>query len=234
MERRLLLHKGHTQIVVSPFEVLKVEPDAEAEAIEVAYRERVKSAHPDHGGSVRAFQTVRNAYERIQAGYDETDHAQEIAESEGISEETETLDPEATRIEYLDYEIIQEEGWQLTDEDLFEKAAKTELTGVQHGEFLIKGDQTLLEAAEEQDLVWPYACRGGACTNCAVAVIEGKMPMPSNHILPSSMTDRRIRLSCLTTPISDKAKIVFNVKHLPGLDDLRLPLSRFNRAELDD
>jgi ferredoxin len=234
MERRLLLDKRRTSHVVSPFEVLKIEPDAEEEAIEVAYRECVKSAHPDHGGSVRAFQTVRNAYERIQAGYDKTDHAQETAESEGTEAETETLDPEATRIEYLDYEVIQEEGWQLTDDGLFEKAAETELSGVQHGEFVIGGDQTLLEAAEQQNLVWPYACRGGACTNCAVAVIEGEMPMPSNHILPSSMTDRGIRLSCLTTPISDKAKIVFNVKHLPGLDDLRLPLSRFNRAELDD
>ena len=219
----------------SPFDVLEIDPDADDEAVENAYRAKVKEAHPDHGGSVREFQTVRNAYERIQNGFDADDHAEATADPEVPEEaEREELDPEATRIQYLDYEVCQENGWQLTDEDLFEKAAAANLGSEEFGEFVIDPKQTLLEAAEEYGLVWPYACRGGACTNCAVAIVEGEMPMPSNHILPSSMTDRGIRLSCLTAPISDEAKIVFNVKHLPGLDDLRLPLSRFNRAELDD
>ncbi|MFC7225795.1 2Fe-2S iron-sulfur cluster-binding protein [Salinirubellus salinus] len=222
--------------MASPFDVLGIDPDADDETVEDAYRARVKEAHPDHGGSVREFQTVRNAYERIQAGYDAADHAEETADPEVPEEEEEagTLEPDQTRIHYLDYEVLQEEGWQLTDEDLFEKAAEAGLGSEEFGTFVIEPKQTLLEAAEENGLVWPYACRGGACTNCAVAIIEGEMPMSSNHILPSSMTDRGIRLSCLTAPTSQEAKIVFNVKHLPGLDDLRLPLSRFNRAELDD
>jgi ferredoxin len=218
--------------VASPFDVLGVDPDADAETIEDAYRARVKEAHPDHGGSVRGFQTVRDAYKRIRAGYDADDHAEETASP--VEEGTVTLDPDQTRIDYLDYEVLQEGGWQLTDEDLFEKAADADLGTERFGTFVIEPKETLLEAAERDGLVWPYACRGGACTNCAVAVIEGEMPMSSNHILPSSMTDRGIRLSCLTAPTSQEAKIVFNVKHLPGLDDLRLPLSRFNRAELDD
>jgi ferredoxin len=219
--------------VPSPFDVLDVDPAADGETVEDAYRARVKEAHPDHGGSVREFQTVRNAYERIRDGYDADDHAEEI-KSAVTEEEPESLGPEETRIHYLDYEVCQERGWQLTDEDLFEKAADTDLGAEEFGEFVVGAKQTLLEAAEEYGLVWPYACRGGACTNCAVAIVDGEMPMPSNHILPSSMTDRGIRLSCLTAPVSDEASIVFNVKHLPGLDDLRLPLSRFNRAELDD
>lgn len=219
--------------VSSPFDVLDVDPAADGETVEDAYRARVKEAHPDHGGSVREFQTVRNAYERIRDGYDADDHAEEI-KSAVTGEEPESLGPEETRIHYLDYEVCQERGWQLTDEDLFEKAADTDLGAEEFGEFVVGAKQTLLEAAEEYGLVWPYACRGGACTNCAVAIVDGEMPMPSNHILPSSMTDRGIRLSCLTAPVSDEASIVFNVKHLPGLDDLRLPLSRFNRAELDD
>jgi ferredoxin len=221
--------------VASPFDVLGIDPDADDETVEDAYRARVKEAHPDHGGSVREFQTVRKAYERIRDGYDAADHAEETADPEVPEEaEREALDPDETRIQYLDYEVVQEEGWQLTDDDLFEKAAEAGLGAEEFGEFVIGSKQTLLEAAEDHGLVWPYACRGGACTNCAVAVVEGEMPMSSNHILPSSMTDRGIRLSCLTAPTSQEAKIVFNVKHLPGLDDLRLPLSRFNRAELDD
>ncbi|MFC4990130.1 DnaJ domain-containing protein, partial [Saliphagus infecundisoli] len=35
----------------SPFDVLRIAPDADDAEIERAYRERVKEAHPDHGGS---------------------------------------------------------------------------------------------------------------------------------------------------------------------------------------
>jgi len=37
------------------------------------------------------------------------------------------------------------------------------------------------------------------------------------------MTDRGIRLSCVGEPITDDLKVVYNVKHLPDLDELRLP-----------
>ncbi|OYR84543.1 ferredoxin, partial [Halorubrum distributum] len=51
--------------MVSPFEVLEVDEDADDEAIERAYRERVKRAHPDQGGSIEEFQLVRRAYREL-------------------------------------------------------------------------------------------------------------------------------------------------------------------------
>ncbi|WP_255151350.1 J domain-containing protein [Halorarius halobius] len=46
-------------------EVLGVDRDASPEEIRAAYREQVKDAHPDHGGSEEAFKRVRWAYEYL-------------------------------------------------------------------------------------------------------------------------------------------------------------------------
>lgn len=45
--------------------VLGVPSDADAEAIRAAYREKVKEAHPDRGGSTDAFKRVNEAYEAL-------------------------------------------------------------------------------------------------------------------------------------------------------------------------
>ena len=54
--------------------------------------------------------------------------------------------------------------------------------------------------------------------------------MHSGHILPQEWIDRGVRLSCVSAPVSDGMKVVFNVKHLPGLEELLLPASRFDEA----
>jgi len=50
-------------------EVLGVDPNASTETIETAYRERVKEAHPDAGGSTEEFIAVKEAY-RVLTGED--------------------------------------------------------------------------------------------------------------------------------------------------------------------
>ncbi|MFC5971543.1 ferredoxin Fer [Halomarina salina] len=235
----------------SPFEVLDIDSEASDAEVERAYRRRVLEAHPDHGGSAREFQQVRAAYETLQRkgiegvdaaeldgdgespdadGSDSPDEADSGTESDAEADP----EPEGARVEYLDYQALADRGWELTDEDLFEKAAEADLSPSAYGTFVAPPHDSLLEAAEENDLTWPYACRGGACSNCAVAVVEGEMSMPNDHILPEKWLDRGIRLSCLGAPISDGMKVVFNVKHLPGLDDLRLPPSTFDKARLND
>jgi ferredoxin len=235
--------------VDSPFEVLGLEPDADEEAIDRAYRERVKEAHPDHGGSVEAFLAVRSAYEALEGGYDpdEGERPEEAngagggdrvnVQPRGATTPGHDHDPtreDAARVEYLNYDVLADHGWEIGDDDLFEKAADAGLDPADYGWLSVEPGERLLVAAEQHDLMWPYACRGGACTNCAVMVVEGEMPPPADHILPDSMIDRGIRLSCSVTPITPEAKVLFNVKHLPGLDELRLPASRFDRARSDD
>lgn len=45
--------------------VLGVRVDADPEAVREAYREKVKEAHPDRGGSTEAFKRVNEAYETL-------------------------------------------------------------------------------------------------------------------------------------------------------------------------
>ena len=57
------------------YAVLGVERDADAAELRRAYRRRARQTHPDHGGSVGAFTTVREVYEvladpRRRAEYD--------------------------------------------------------------------------------------------------------------------------------------------------------------------
>jgi ferredoxin len=274
----------------SPFAVLGIDPDADESAVKQAYRERVKEAHPDHGGSVEEFRAVRTAYERIKDGsweengvraVDEarpasssqkTGSAQETGTAQGTGDnpraggqraaggQREAGGPSGTRhrdgrspsdaasqgpagsdasdlysqVTYLNYDVLTDYDWETTDEDLFEKAADADLDAADYGEFRADRSQSLLEAAEDEGFEWPFACRGGACANCAILLYEGELAMPGNHVLPTDMMERDIRLSCNGTPVSDELKVVYNVKHIPELEDLLLPPQPFERAYSDD
>ncbi|EMA49206.1 MULTISPECIES: ferredoxin Fer [Halococcus] len=210
--------------MASPFDVLRVEPDASEEAIEQAYRERVIEAHPDHGGSPEEFQRVRTAYKQLQAGYEpEVDTEPEL-------EDEESYEQAGSRVEYLNYAVLDDHGWDLDDDDLFGKAAEGDLDHEDYGEFLVEPHESLLEAAENRGFMWPFACRGGACANCAVIVKQGELSMPVNNILPPEMIEQDIRLSCNGIPVTDEMQVLYNVKHLPELEELRLPPRPFEQA----
>ena len=223
--------------MASPFEILGVDPDADETEIVDAYRERVKETHPDQGGSAEAFQAVKDAYERIEDGYEPGDDVEVETPGDGTPEGDEAVEteaePEGLKVEYLNYEAISRRTWELNDEDLFEKAADGGLEPEEYGVFYVRDNESLLEAAEREGHAWPFACRGGACTNCAVAVVEGEMPSPASHILPKELHDRGIRLSCIVAPETD-AKIVYNVKNLPAVQDLLLPASQFDASSSTD
>ena len=208
----------------SPYDVLRIDSTADEAEIRRAYRRRVKEAHPDHGGSMRQFQRVKAAYERLTAEGPPGDVDVDL------DPEPESDEDEGARVQYLNYEVLADRGWSLDDEDLFEKASDGGLDHEDYGRFVVEPRESLLEAAENRGFAWPYACRGGACANCAVAVTDGEMSQPVNHVLPPEMVERGIRLSCVGTPTTDELRVVFNVKHLPDLDDLRLPPHPFEKT----
>ncbi|WP_136715879.1 ferredoxin Fer [Halorientalis salina] len=216
----------------SPFEVLGIDADADDDEVLEAYRERVKEVHPDQGGSAREFQAVREAYERIEAGYDpDGEMAGPTAPGQQVDQEEQRA--VSHRVEYVNYQVLDDFGWELTDDDLFEKAAEADLPIEDYGAFDVDPGDSILEAAENCGFSWPFACRGGACSNCAIALIDGEIPPPTSHVLPPELIDRGIRLSCITTPVTEDTKIVYNVKHLPGVNELLLPASRFEKASTD-
>jgi ferredoxin len=211
--------------VDSPYEILLIDRDADDAEIQQAYRRRVMETHPDLGGSVDDFQRVKTAYEELTS--DSTDDG-----SAAGAEAEETLTD--YRIEYLNYEVLDDHGWALGDRDLFEKAGAAALDPQDYGRFLARSNETLLEAAERSGFTWPYSCRGGACANCAVAIVEGDLSMPVSHVLPQELLDRGVRLSCVGTPVTDDLKVVYNVKHLPDVEELLLPPGPFEWANAHD
>jgi ferredoxin len=229
----------------SPFDVLGLERGVDADEIEQAYRERVKEAHPDQGGSAAEFRRVRDAYETISSGEaaaiepaepDESTHrARERATPPDESTpEPERDDPAPRTVEFLNYDVLADHGWEVDDPDLFEKAAGADLSPPDYGRLTVGDDESLLEAAEGDGYAWPFACRGGACANCAVAVMSGDLDQPVDHILPDEMVERGFRLSCVGAPVTEDTRVIYNLKHLPELDDLRLPPHPFDRSRASD
>jgi curved DNA-binding protein CbpA len=210
--------------VQSPYDVLDVDPGADEEAIRAAYRERAKDAHPDQGGSRDAFQLVRAAYEELLAG-ESGAWADEVVDGDD-----ERVATDLAVVEFLNYDVLADHDWSLDDPDLFERAARAGLDDADYGTVTVEGDTTLLEAVEADGGDWPFSCRGGACANCAVAVVTGELEHYHDHVLPPELVDRGIQLSCIGTPATRDLQVVFNVKHLPELEELRLPPRPSSRA----
>ena len=123
-------------------------------------------------------------------------------------------------VEYLNYEVIDDNDWDLYDEENFEKAAEEGLGDDDYGEFEVSPGEYILEAAEAQGLTWPFSCRAGACANCATIVVDGEVNMDMQQILSDEeVNDKKVRLSCVATAESDDVKIVCNAKHLDYLQD---------------
>jgi curved DNA-binding protein CbpA len=214
--------------MASPYDILRIDSDADEDEIKQAYRDRVKETHPDLGGSEAEFKRVERAYQRLSdAEAEEQLDGETVVSDQDIQPEPED---QPARVDFLNYEVLDDYGWSLADDDLFEKAAAADLDPADYGSFEVEGDDTLLEAAEENGLAWPYACRGGACANCAVSLLDGELSQLVDHILSEDLLEQGIRLSCNGRPTTDEMQVVYNVKHRPDLDDLRLPPDRFEKA----
>jgi ferredoxin len=134
------------------------------------------------------------------------------------------LTGEPSTVYHLDHGAMVERGWSLDDPDLFEKAAESDLDLPEYGRFLVEPGESILEAAERGGRSWPYACRGGACSNCAVIVVDGDVAMPGQSILSEEqIRETNARLSCVGVPVTEEVRIVSGVGDLDEFADLRLP-----------
>ncbi|MFB6310301.1 MAG: ferredoxin Fer [Salinirussus sp.] len=123
-------------------------------------------------------------------------------------------------VEYLNYEVVDDQGWDLYADDLFEKAAEADLDDEDHGSIEVNEGEYILEAAEAQGFDWPFSCRAGACANCAAIVLEGEIEMDMQQILSDEeVEDKNVRLTCIGHPSADTVKIVYNAKHLDYLQN---------------
>ncbi len=70
--------------------------------------------------------------------------------------------------------------------------------------FTMSQQQSVLEAALEQDLDAPYSCQGGICSSCLARVKEGKATMRQNNILTDNEVAEGLILTCQAHPVSSK------------------------------
>lgn len=123
-------------------------------------------------------------------------------------------------VEYLNYEVVDDNGWDPHDGDVFERAADAGLSDEDHGTLEVNEGEYILEAGEAEGFDWPFSCRAGACANCAAIVVEGEVEMDMQQILSDEeVEEKNIRLTCIGSPATDEVKLIYNAKHLDYLQD---------------
>ena len=76
-----------------------------------------------------------------------------------------------------------------------------EATGKQT-QLKVQADKYILDAAEEQGIDLPYACRTGACVTCAGRVLQGSVEHDHNFLRSHELRAGFV-LICKTFPKSD-------------------------------
>ena len=71
-------------------------------------------------------------------------------------------------------------------------------------------DQSVLEAAIENDIDAPFACRAGVCSTCRCKLIEGEVEMIANHALEDYEVEHGYILSCQSYPKSDRIVVEYD------------------------
>lgn len=89
-----------------------------------------------------------------------------------------------------------------------------EVTVVVDGEektFMVESDQSILEAAIDNDLDPPYSCQAGVCTACRGMCTSGKVHMDEMEGLSDEEIEEGYVLTCQSHPITDNVKIEFSL-----------------------
>ncbi|GAA6163623.1 phenylacetate-CoA oxygenase/reductase subunit PaaK [Pelagimonas sp. KU-00592-HH] len=71
-------------------------------------------------------------------------------------------------------------------------------------------DLTILDAALENKMDAPYACKAGVCSTCRCRVIEGEVDMVANHALEDYEVEKGYVLSCQAYPVTDNVVVDFD------------------------
>lgn len=73
-----------------------------------------------------------------------------------------------------------------------------------------KQGQSLLDAALENSLDAPYACKAGVCSTCRAKVLEGEVEMHTNHALEDYEVQQGYVLTCQCYPLTDKLVVSYD------------------------
>jgi len=71
-------------------------------------------------------------------------------------------------------------------------------------------DVSILEAAIENTMDAPFACKAGVCSTCRCKVLEGDVEMVQNHALEDYEVEQGYVLSCQSYPLTDTVVVDYD------------------------
>ena len=71
-------------------------------------------------------------------------------------------------------------------------------------------DVSILDAALQNDMDAPFACKAGVCSTCRCRVIEGEVEMAANHALEDYEVEKGYVLSCQSYPVTDTVVVDYD------------------------
>ncbi|TKZ22051.1 phenylacetate-CoA oxygenase/reductase subunit PaaK [Shimia litoralis] len=71
-------------------------------------------------------------------------------------------------------------------------------------------DISILDAALENKMDAPYACKAGVCSTCRCKVLEGEVEMVANHALEDYEVEKGYVLSCQSFAVTDNVVVDFD------------------------
>jgi ring-1,2-phenylacetyl-CoA epoxidase subunit PaaE len=89
-------------------------------------------------------------------------------------------------------------------------AATVTLDGATRSFTFPKHGQSLLDAALQNNLDVPYACKAGVCSTCRAKVIEGEAEMEINHALEDYEVRQGYVLTCQCYPLTDRIVVSYD------------------------